>query len=190
MTPEAYLERDSRDPWKNEYVDGQMRPMPHPDLDHVLIASQLGGTLHGQLKQTAFWAAMMRMRLYIPSDNIYTFPDVMVLRETGRYVGDGDNISVLDPIVIAEVVSPQTQEADKGERFDWYQQINSLSDYLLVFQTKPRIEHFTRKDDGTWKRTVTKGLDAFVTIASIGCTLRLTDIYDRINFASENAPHE
>ena len=65
LSPEEYLERDRRDPWKNEYLEGRMTPMPHPAPDHVLIASQLGAELHGQLKHTSFRAAMMRLRLHI-----------------------------------------------------------------------------------------------------------------------------
>jgi Uma2 family endonuclease len=187
MTPHEYLERDRRDEWKNEFVAGEMRPMVHPNGDHVLIATQLGAELHGQLKRTAFRATMMRMRLYIPDVNVYTFPDVMVLRERGRTIGNEDDVSALDPIAIAEVVSAKTERADRGERFAWYREIGSLSDYLLVFQTAPRVEHYTRQDDHAWKQLVTEGLGASVTISSIGCTLRLADIYDRIQFASESA---
>ena len=182
MSPEEYLERDQRDPWKNEFIAGRMVAMPHPNANHVLIATQTGATLRGQLKDTAFWAAMMRMRLHVPAASYYTFPDLMILREPGRFVGEGENVSALDPIVILEVYSPETEATDRGERFARYRLIPSLSDYLLIAQAEPRVEHFARRDDDRWERNVHSGLNAVANIPSVGCTLRLADVYERIVF--------
>ena len=88
-----------------------------------------------------------------------------------------------NPVVIIEVLSPSTEAFDRGEKFARLRNWNpSLKDYLLVAQTAPRIEHFTRLDDGSWLYRSAEDLAASLTIASIGCTLQLAEIYDRIVF--------
>jgi hypothetical protein len=74
------------------------------------------------------------------------------------------------------------------EKFHRYQVWNpTLTDYLLVSQTAPIIEHYSRQSDGGWSYKIYQGLDRSVTIESIGCELRLADIYDRINFESKGS---
>jgi Uma2 family endonuclease len=93
---------------------------------------------------------------------------------------------LLNPRVILEVLSPSTEALDRGLKFLRYQTWNpTLSDYVLVSQEAPIIEHFIRRDDGSWSYYVYQGLEQQVSIASVGCTLRLADIYDRIVFPPE-----
>jgi Uma2 family endonuclease len=90
---------------------------------------------------------------------------------------------VLNPTAIAEVLSHSTEAFDRGEKFTRYQQWNpSLHDYILVSQDKPQIEHFSKGPDDKWSYQLHVGLDAVVHIASIECTLKLSDVYDRIEF--------
>lgn len=89
---------------------------------------------------------------------------------------------IANPKVIIEVLSPATEKFDWGRKFDCYDTWNpTLSDYLLVSQDQARIEHYIRQDDGTWTRAVYRGLGSKVVIKSIRCTLKLKDVYDRIN---------
>jgi Uma2 family endonuclease len=90
---------------------------------------------------------------------------------------------ILNPAVIIEVLSKSTESFDRGEKFHRYQAWNpTLTDYLLVSQTTPIIEHFSRQPDGSWSYKIYQGLDRSFTIESIGCELLLADVYDRINF--------
>jgi Uma2 family endonuclease len=90
---------------------------------------------------------------------------------------------LLNPSVILEVLSPATEAFDRGEKFQRYQRWNpTLTDYLLVSQDRAQVEHFIRQADGGWTQYVHTGLDAAVTIASIQCTLKLADVYDRVIF--------
>jgi Uma2 family endonuclease len=88
-----------------------------------------------------------------------------------------------------EVMSPTTEAFDRGDKFNRYQTWNpTLSDYLLVAQNQPQIEHYRRQADGSWSYQRHIGLDASVPISSIDCTLKLADVYDRITFAIEEEP--
>lgn len=91
---------------------------------------------------------------------------------------------LLNPKVIVEVLSPSTEAYDRGEKFRRYRQwIPTFTDYLLVSQTEPLVEHFRLDKSGFWvlAATVTDLADC-VEIASIGCELKMAEIYDRVAF--------
>lgn len=93
---------------------------------------------------------------------------------------------LLNPQVMIAVLSPSTEAFDRGGKFLRYHTWNpTLSDYVLVSQEAPIIEHFIRRDDGSWSYYVHQGLERQVRIASVGCTLPLADVYDRIVFPAE-----
>jgi Uma2 family endonuclease len=90
---------------------------------------------------------------------------------------------LLNPKVIVEVLSESTEAFDRGEKFLRYLTWNeSLTDYLLISQDKPQIAHYTRQPDGAWTFRLTTGLQTSVALASIDCTLRMADVYDRVKF--------
>jgi len=88
--------------------------------------------------------------------------------------------AVLNPKVVIEVLSPSTEKRDRSVKFMAYQQIESLSDYLLVSQDRLLVEHFARQEGGQWLYTVHADLSASVHLPSIGCDLPLAEIYDRV----------
>lgn len=90
---------------------------------------------------------------------------------------------ILNPRVILEVLSPSTESFDRGEKFSRFDLWNpTLSDYLLVAQSQPQIEHYHRQADGSWSYHRYVNVDARVVLESIGCDLRVSDVYDRIEF--------
>jgi Uma2 family endonuclease len=93
---------------------------------------------------------------------------------------------LLNPKVMMEVLSPSTAAFDRGVKFLCYQTWSpTLTDYVLVSQEAPIIEHFIRHDDGSWSYYVPQGVEQQVSIASFGYTLQLADMYDRIVFPAE-----
>jgi len=115
---------------------------------------------------------------------LYTYPDVGVVCGKGRYE-DKYGDTLLNPTVIIEVISDSTESYDRGRKFEMYRTLESLTDYLLVAQDEPLVEHFSRMSDGRWALSEHKGMDAAVTIAFIDCTLALADIYDKIDFDAD-----
>src|SRR5580704_10866140 len=111
---------------------------------------------------------------------MYSYPDVLVVCDEPEY-HDAFTDVILNPTVIAEVLSPATEAFDRGEKFARYQMWNpTLTDYLLVSQDQAQIEHFSKQPDGKWSFDRYVGLDSSVTLASIQCTLQLADVYDRV----------
>jgi hypothetical protein len=80
-------------------------------------------------------------------------------------------------------LSESTEAFDRGEKFTRYQKWNAtLTDYVLVSQTAPQVEHYSRESAGKWSYEMLSGLDAVLRIDSIGCVLKLADIYERVPF--------
>ena len=88
----------------------------------------------------------------------------------------------MNPVLIVEVLSPTTSTYDHEEKFTAYRATPSFSEYLPVAQDAPRVAHYRRTGDG-WVRQDVSGLDAAVALESVGCELRMSDIYEGVTFA-------
>jgi Uma2 family endonuclease len=113
---------------------------------------------------------------------MFSYPDLVVICGEPQYFDDRRDI-VLNPALIIEVLSESTELFDRGEKFRRYQLWNpTLTDYILVSQVAPIIEHFSRQGDGSWSLHIYEGLEERLEITSIGCSLQAKDVYDRITF--------
>jgi Uma2 family endonuclease len=98
---------------------------------------------------------------------------------------------MLNPSVIIEVLSQSSEAFERGEKFRRYRTwLLTLTDYILVLQDRPMIEHYRRQSRGQWILSTLAGLDAALKIESIGCSLKLGDVYDGVQFHSQNASIE
>jgi Uma2 family endonuclease len=113
---------------------------------------------------------------------LFSYPDVVVVCGQPQFLDEYQDV-LINPTVIIEVLSPTTEAFDRGEKFRRYQAFNpSLSDYVLVSQHVPFIEHLARKPNGQWIMTLVGELSGSLHLASIDCTVRLADVYDRVSF--------
>jgi Uma2 family endonuclease len=189
-TVDQYLaiERASED--RLYYLDGEIYAMAgesgaHGDISVNIVASlvnQLRGTpCRVRTKDTKVRSGPI-LSAGQTARGLFSYPDVLVICGEPEY-HDALKDVILNPKVIIEVLSESTEAFDRGEKFTRLQTWNpSLTDYVLVSQDRPQIEHFTRQKDGTWSYRLTTGLDAAVVIASIKCTLKLAEVYERVTF--------
>lgn len=91
-----------------------------------------------------------------------------------------------NPRVLVEVLSPSTEEFDRGKKRILYQTIESLTDYVLIAQDAPQVEHWVRRADDQWLVSTVQGPDARLALESIGCALDLSEIYDRVSLAVDS----
>jgi Uma2 family endonuclease len=115
-----------------------------------------------------------------------SYPDLVVICGEPEYHDKHRDI-ILNPQVVLEILSESTAELDRGEKFMRYRNFNpTLTDYILVWQDEPHIEYYNRQTGGGWLLQEYYGLDKSFRIDFIDCSLNLTDIYDRIEFAAED----
>jgi Uma2 family endonuclease len=120
---------------------------------------------------------------------LYTYPDVVALCDEMQF-DDLRRDTLINPAVIIEVLSLSTEAYDRGDKFAHYRRLESVNDYVLVSQTQPRVEHYVRDSNRAdrWVLTEVDGLDSMLSLASIGCEIAMSDIYDKVDF--ETAPAE
>jgi Uma2 family endonuclease len=186
ITPEEYLEREREADTRSEYVNGQVFAMAGATDSHNLITLNVAGELRGALKGKACRTYAMDMRVQVTTAGSYFYPDITVACGRAAFA-PGRRDTLLNPAVVVEVLSPSTEAYDRGAKFFYYRQLESLTDYLLVSQDTMRIEHFMRQPNGLWLMAEAVGPDGVLEIASIGCSLRLADVYDKVDIGSPEA---
>jgi Uma2 family endonuclease len=182
-TPEEYLALERKAEYKSEYLTGEIFAMSGASEQHNLIVTNLVGELRAQLKGRPCKTYPSDMRLKVALTGLYTYPDVMVV--CGQTLFDDEQQdTLLNPSVIAEVLSKSTEGYDRGEKFAHYRKLESLTDYLLVSQTKHHVEHYVRQPDNQWLLSEAEGLENAVPISSINCVLSLAEVYDKVEIAT------
>jgi Uma2 family endonuclease len=186
-TPEQYLTQEREACERHEWLDGQIYAMSGESPQNSLISSNVNAILNLQLrgKPCATYSPNMKVYSRLPAETglkgLFSYPDTTVV--CGPAIFHDEHRDVLtNPRVVIEVLSPTTERYDRGKKFLRYQQNPSLTDYVLVAQTYPSIEHYVRQADGSWIYSVTTALTASVALASLGCELPLAEVYDRIEF--------
>ncbi len=193
FTIEQYLALERAAAERHEYIDGEIIAMAGEKLPHGIISTNLIGLFVAQLKGTPCFAVAKDTKVrsglgVVPARNVsgmFSYPDILIVCGEPEYFDDVGDV-IVNPSAIVEVLSPSTESFDRGEKFQRYRTWNAtLNDYMLVSQTRPCIEYFRRLPDGTWNMREAVGLEATVAIESIGCELKLADVYDRITFADQ-----
>ena len=185
LTPEEYLVFERKATTKHEYLNGQIIAMSGASREHNLITGNMFNGLYTQLIDSGCETYVSEMRVKNYQTNSYTYPDIVVVCDEPRFEDDVFD-TLLNPIVLIEVLSPSTEAYDRGEKFAHYRQIDSLQEYILISQERIGVEHYLRQ--GTqWLLTEFRGLEEVLSLVSIGCELGLQDIYRRIQFSEESA---
>jgi len=175
-----YIALEQSTDTKYEYHDGKVFAMAGGTLEHGLISGNIFAEVRGMIrKQDKNCTAINNeVKLYIPAMNKYLYPDAMAICDPLERAEEEPN-AILNPTVIIEVLSRSTESYDRGDKFHYYRKIKTLQEYLLIDQYKPQIDAYSKTQD-LWKITRVEGLDAQISIASLGISLSLAAIYDGV----------
>jgi Uma2 family endonuclease len=184
LTEAEYLEIERRAEYKSEFLDGEMFAMSGGTMPHSLIASNLIAALATHLKGKPCLAFTSDLRVKVEACGLYTYPDVSVACGKPQ-LEDEHNDVLLNPTVIAEVLSDSREAYDRGKKFAMYRQIPSLCEYLLVSQHEPHIEQYIRQPNGDWTLRDVAGLNGGLTLPSLGITVAMSEVYANVTFAPE-----
>ena len=181
LTEEEYLEIERKAEFKSEFYDGEMFAMAGAREAHNLIVTNLVRELSQLFRSRPCRVYSNDMRVRVSPKRNYTYPDVVVICGEPHFL-DQQRDTLLNPTLIVEVLSKSTEMYDRGKKFWEYRRIDSLSDYLLIGSELVSAELFSRAPDGRWVLTAADTLDATIEIPSIACTLRLADLYEKVEF--------
>jgi Uma2 family endonuclease len=189
LSEAEYLEIERRAETKSEFLGGEMFAMSGGTRGHSLIAINLAGELRAQLKGRPCFPYNSDLRVKVEAAGLYTYPDLSVVCGDQQFE-DEQGDTLLNPTVIIEVLSDSREAYDRGKKFEIYRRIPSLREYLLVSQHKPQIEQFIRQTNGEWLLRDVQGMDAKVTLPSLGITVALSEVFDKVEFAPASGSNE
>jgi len=125
------------------------------------------------------------LRVRVSPGGLYTYPDVTVVCGDPKFADDQKD-TLLNPVFIAEVLSPSTEAYDRGFKSAQYRKLESLQEYALISQAEPRVEVFRRQPGGDWLLSESTGLDAACRIDCLDCRITLAGIYSKVTFEASD----
>ena len=180
LTPGEYLELERKSEIRSEYIAGRTFAMSGASRRHNLIAGNFHRELSSRMRGRSYEAYISDMRVKVSPTGMYTYPDIAAV--CGEAVFEDDQIDTLvNPMVIVEVLSESTEAYDRGEKFAHYRRLETLQEYVLVAQNKIRIEHFRREGVG-WILSEVSAPDATLHLGSIDCHVEVAAIYEKVEF--------
>jgi Uma2 family endonuclease len=175
MTAAEYLVWERIQPAKHEYHEGEVFAMAGGSARHNFLSIAVASELRNALRGKGCHVLSSDQRIAASPGDRYVYSDAVVA--CGGIVSEAGAPDVLmNPSIVVEVLSPTTEAYDRGKKWESYQRLSTLGDYLLVSQTATRIEHFQRDPDGSWHYRV-HGAGGTITLAR-GAPLSVDAIYE------------
>jgi Uma2 family endonuclease len=175
LTPEDYLKHEEKSLIKHEYINGEAYAMAGTTDSHNIIAGNLYTLIRNHLRGTDCRVYFADIKARLERRNCFYYPDILVTcdpqdRETPTYKRF--------PQLIIEVLSESTESFDRGDKFNDYQTLDSLQEYILVNSQHQRIEIFRRDEPKRWfYGSYNEGMVCF---ESINLTINLSAIYEDV----------
>jgi Uma2 family endonuclease len=118
-------------------------------------------------------------RVWIPSQGIYTYPDVMVVGGD-LILQEGRKDTITNPTLIIEVLSRSTVNYDQTEKFTFYRSLATFQEYLLINQYRYSIQHYVKTEVKKWEFQEYDTLEEQIKFSTVPCKITLNEIYDKV----------
>jgi Uma2 family endonuclease len=175
-TLEDYLGVEEMSNVRHEFLDGQIFAMAGGTPEHAALSAAVLVVLGSKLRGGPCRPYSADLRIRVLATGLATYPDAAII--CGEVARDPSSPThVTNPSVIVEVLSRSTEEYDRGEKREHYQQIEALREYVLIAQDRRRIEVFVRSSGGVWEQRVYESGDA-VELPSLDLTFSTDELYE------------
>jgi Uma2 family endonuclease len=178
-----YLLREENSEELHEYYDGIITKLPMARTPHNLISTNMSTALnmYFMAQNKDYYVLSGQQLVYLPQLNISLYPDVLVVCETPQYY-DTNEVLLINPVLIIEVLSSGTGKYDRTSKFDKYKTLDSFKEYVLINQKKCSIETRFREEPDLWREKTYTEMSDSVYLKSVDCSIELEKIYKRIVF--------
>ncbi|WP_323256359.1 Uma2 family endonuclease [Spirulina sp. CCNP1310] len=184
MTVAEYLAWEAEQPAKHEYIQGEVYAMTGATLPHNDIAVNLTSLLRPFLRDKGCKVRMSDAKVKVSEQGPYFYPDVVVsCDQRDRHAIE----AICYPCLIVEVLSPSTAAFDYSKKFQFYRQISTLTEYILIDATEVKIDRYAKNAAGKWELTAypEEGADAELELSSINFRCPLGLIYEDVELMGE-----
>lgn len=179
MTVDEYFALEMATEYPNEYRAGEVVPIDRSSYSVSSIKTDTLAWLH-PISHARDIEPYYSFRVRIPALDAYVYPDISVVIGTGRFESHGETDTLLDPVLVIDVLSDRPAHADPGWRARAYCTVDSIREYVRIASDRPYVTVFRRADDGSWTLAQeAAGLEAEFTMESIGITLAMEKVYRR-----------
>jgi Uma2 family endonuclease len=178
-TIEEYREVERTSLFKYEYHNGDLRAMAGGSPQHSLIATNISRELGNSLKKKPCRTYNSDLKIAVARTR-FVYPDASVIcgkiEPFEEYPEAANN-----PKVIVEVLSPSTEQYDRGVKFMYYRQLTSLQEYVLIDSTSVLVEVFSKNENNKWELTSYGHLNEDLLLSSLKISIPLSEIYDGVD---------
>lgn len=183
-TIDEYLNFEVNSNERHQYIKGEIIKMTGGTPNHNKIAGNLYAALNFALKKLPFQVFISDQRISIPNYQIYTYPDLVIVKEPLEFQ-EGRKDTLINPYIIIEVLSKSTRSYDKDEKFSAYRSIESFTEYLLIDQYKLQVDHYSKTDKNQWLFKEYNQENDLISFKKINFEISLVDLYDKVDFMIE-----
>ncbi len=188
-TLEEYLELDNKlTDAKYEYHNGILVEISGVRVSHAQIEVNMLCALKPKLDDRDDRIFIGGMHISAPSFPPYRYANLSVSAGKPQFVEIGGSATLVNPALLVEIFSPETEAYDRGDKFSHYKSIPSFCEYLLVSESRPHVSHFIRLADGWWNHREYNNLDEFIRLISLDCELTMNEIFDEVDFDLSEVP--
>jgi len=178
LTPQEYLLGEQVSEIRHEYVDGEVYAMAGGSDAHARISLNIAALLKNKLRGSGCSIYLGEMKAQI-DDNKYFYPDVMV---TCHPADLKNNYAKQHPKLIIEVLSASTEGYDRGKKFEYYRQLASLEEYVLIAQSEYHVDIFRKNARQRWELFSFAGQQALVDFVSLDYSIAMNELYESVDF--------
>ena len=174
ISTEQYLELERCSEERHEYVDGELRFMAGESIDHEQIVLNLVEKLRpiARAKGCRFLTKIIKAKV---RNTKYRYPDIMIVctPRLDKYIEDS-------PCFLLEVVSPNSDSTDRGEKLEEYTRISTVQSYVLLEQNRIFATVYRREHD-QWVVDFLES-DDFLATPCLETSVKLADLYAEVEF--------
>lgn len=176
-SPEEYLELERAAEFRSDFYEGEIFPMAVTGRNHSRIKANLIGEIYCRLKGTDCRSYSTGFRVYVPATNFFAYPDFLVVCGKEELL-DEEMDNLLNPKMISEIITQDTDDYDRGRKFQRYRGITSLEEYVLIDSRRLSAEVWRKNEEGFWSlMSEAYDLESSIELASIGSTVAMRDVY-------------
>lgn len=178
---EEYLAAEETALERHEYYQGEIFAMSGGSVNHETIVGETHLAIGNFLRRKPCRVFLSNLRIQIEANGLFTYPDLSIFCEQLKpYKNRKDTVT--NPTVLIEVLSPSTQNYDRGDKFSLYRDLPSLKEYILISSTKVLVEHHLKQADDQWQLNIYRNKEDSFTIHAIDFTTTIGVFYENVNF--------
>jgi Uma2 family endonuclease len=177
-TMDDYLTTERQGGVRHEFLDGKVIARSGSNRWHNLLVSNtvvaFGSRMHGH--KAEIYISNMRVKL---KNSYVCYPDIVVVNGEPSFADQNADL-LLNPTVIVEIFSNQTNSSDKTNKLESYLAMDSIKEFVLLKEEEMRVEHYARQNAKQWIYRIYNERDDVISLESINCKVSVSEVYAQV----------